>query len=176
MTDAYTGEIRIFAGAFAPSNWMFSDGQLLAISSEQALFSLLGTLYGGDGRSSFGVPDMRGRIPMHQGTGPGLTPRPIGQRAGTETVVLTDATIPVHNHNLQCSLNSGSRTDPTSSVPAKVADDQKLYDTDLDPVKLKDMAQGIVASTGNNIGHQNMMPWLGINFIMCRNGVYPSRN
>lgn len=116
MSDPFVGEIRMFAGNFAPRQWAFCNGQLMAISQNDALFSLLGTIYGGDGRSSFGIPDMRGRIPMHWGTGPGLTPRPIGQKMGVESVALTANQIPSHSHTMQASTDSVSSVNPTGTV------------------------------------------------------------
>ncbi len=96
MSDPFVGEIRMFAGNFAPRNFAFCDGQLVAISQNNALFSLFGTIYGGDGRTTFGLPDLRGRVPLHMGTGPGLSPRPIGQKGGSETVALSAANLPAH--------------------------------------------------------------------------------
>ena len=176
MTDAYTGEIRMFAGTFAPHNWTFCYGELMAISGDEALFSLLGTIYGGDGRSSFGIPDLRGRIPLHRGTGPGLTPRPQGGSGGTETVTLTLDQLPSHSHQVQCTTNSASTTLAQNALPGGVDSTRKLYDTSLTPGKIVDMNVDIVASEGDGSYHENMMPSLGVNFIICRTGLYPQRN
>ena len=112
MSNPYIGEIRLFAGNFAPVGFAFCNGQLLAISENSALFALIGTIYGGDGQTTFALPDLRGRLPMHQGTGPGLTTRVIGQQFGTETVTLTTAQIPAHSHPVLCS------SAPSSAGPA----------------------------------------------------------
>ena len=103
MADPYVGEIKMFSGNFAPRNWAFCEGQLIPISENNTLFSLLGTRYGGDGRTNFALPDLRGRLPLHFGTGPGLTPKLIGERRGVETVLLTMDEIPSHKHNVQAS-------------------------------------------------------------------------
>ena len=176
MSDAYIGEIRMFAGNYAPQHWMFCYGQLMAIVGDEALFSLLGTIYGGDGRSSFGIPDMRGRIPLHYGQGPGLTMRSQGQLFGVETVTLELTQIPAHSHEMYCSTNTASSTDPTGRVPATVATDRKLYDTTLDSSKMEEMENNAIEAAGSGGAHGNLMPLMGLNFIMCRTGLFPQRN
>ncbi|GAA4875125.1 phage tail protein [Ferrimonas pelagia] len=178
MADPYLGEIRMFAGTFAPLHWAFCNGQLIAISENQALFSLLGTTYGGDGRSSFGLPDMRGRLPMHQGQGPGLSNRIIGQRFGTETVTLTPAEIPPHQHTMAASSEIANSSSPQNAVLAHQVDDT-LYTpngTAIDGSKLMSMADSAVSPTGDNRGHNNLMPSQCLSFIIAMHGVYPSRN
>jgi microcystin-dependent protein len=176
MSDAYTGEIRMFAGNYAPQRWMLCYGQIMAIAGEEALFSLLGSTYGGDGRSSFGIPDMRGRIPLHHGQGPSLTPRLQGQLLGLETVTLDLSQIPPHSHKMQCSTNPASSSDPTQMVLAEVAADRKLYDTTLESSKIVEMENDAIEDAGSDAAHSNMMPVMGLNFIMCRSGIYPQRN
>lgn len=176
MSDAYVGEIRLFAGNFAPNHWMLCYGQIMQIMNEQALYSLLGTSYGGDGRSSFGIPDFRGRVPVHQGNGPGLTPRPLGQKWGQESVHLSVEQIPSHTHNVQCSTSSAMASSPGNTLLSAVDSDRKLYDTDLTASQIKDMASASIASAGGGIAHHNMMPSLGVNFIICRLGDYPQRS
>ena len=172
MSDPYQGEIRMFGGNYAPRNWTFCNGQLLAIAQYQAIFSLLGTTYGGDGRSSFGIPDMRGRLPLQNGDGPGLTPRPIGQRAGTETVALGTDEIPNHTHLMQVSADNASLTDFSGAVPAR----QYIYEDVPGSIKQVDLRSGTIGTTGAGQGHQNLMPYLCVSFILCMEGLYPSRN
>ncbi len=137
--EPFIGEVAIFGGNFAPQGWALADGQLLAVSSNEALFSILGTIYGGDGRTTFGLPDLRGRMPLGQGTGPGLSTRQLGQKSGAETAIITTQQLPSHNHSL-----------PYPVVPTQ--------------------------NTGGNQGHTNMQPFLGMNYIMALEGVFPSRN
>lgn len=170
MSDPFLGEIRIFAGNYAPHNWAFCDGQVMAISANAALASLLGSYYGGDGRTTFGLPDFRGRIPVHFGQGPGLTNYPLGTRYGFEKIKLTIDQIPSHNHPMQGSTASANSSDPRGRVPAMIGSD--FYATDAD----SDMAADIVDNYGGNDYHGNVMASLCINFIICLNGTYPSRN
>ena len=116
MSEPFVGEIRMFAGNFAPRGWAFCDGQLLAVSQNDALFSLLGTIYGGDGRTTFGLPDLRGRVPIHAGSGPGLSPRRLGAKAGAENVTLTVNQLPSHSHRLSGSANLASESRPEGNV------------------------------------------------------------
>jgi len=156
MSEPFTGEIRMFAGNFAPRGWAFCDGQLLAISQNDALFSLLGTIYGGDGRTTFGLPDMRGRIPVHAGQGPGLSQRRVGAKGGAENVTLTVNQIPSHNHPVRASANESLQTSPIGRVLG-VEDVEPLY------------------HTVENLQHTNLQPFLCINFIIALFGIYPSR-
>ncbi|ATD00962.1 MULTISPECIES: phage tail protein [Pseudoalteromonas] len=176
MSDPFVGEIRMFAGNFAPRQWAFCNGQLMAISQNDALFSLLGTIYGGDGRSSFGIPDMRGRIPMHWGTGPGLTPRPIGQKMGVESVALTANQIPSHSHTMQASTDSVSSVNPTGTVLGTLDAADTMYTEVVDPSKTGAMAGSSVMYSGGSIEHTNMMPYQCLSYIICIAGIYPSRN
>jgi microcystin-dependent protein len=172
MSEPFVGEIRMFAGNFAPRNWAFCDGQLLAVSSNDALFSLLGTMYGGDGRTTFGLPDMRGRIPIHAGTGPGLSARPVGAKFGDETVTLTANHLPPHTHAWQGYSGAAQGQTPIdASVAAPAAN---LYDTQTD--NLGNMRASMVGATGGSRDHANLMPALCVNFIIALFGVYPSRN
>lgn len=167
MADPFIGEIRIFAGNFAPSSWAFCNGQLLSISQNTALFSLVGTIYGGDGRTTFGLPDLGGRAPMHSGNGPGLTSRSLGQRGGAETA--TAAQIPSHSHTLQGVDADAQTTDPTGNRLATSNEDN--YDDQSAPnVSMSSLATG---SFGNQ-AHDNMQPYLTLNFIIALNGIFPS--
>jgi len=173
MSSPFVGEIRMFAGNFAPRGWALCDGQLLAVAQNDALFSLFGTIYGGDGRSTFGLPDLRGRVPIHQGSGPGLTDRRIGAKAGAERVSLTANELPSHTHALKGSNNFGSDTSPVSGVPA-TGSGVNLYNNA--PATTTSMDNEAVTSTGGAQAHDNIQPFLCVNFIVALLGVYPSRH
>jgi microcystin-dependent protein len=170
--EPFTGEIRIFAGNFAPRAWAFCDGQLLAISQNTALFSLLGTTYGGDGRTTFGLPDLRGRVPMHAGTGPGLTTRLPGQTGGQEQVTLIESQIPAHTHQAKASSEVPDTNSPEDAVSAQKVRTH-LYNTGLSDVNMGTTA---ISSTGGSQAHDNMQPYQCLNYIICLQGLYPSRN
>lgn len=172
MSDAYLGEIRMFGGRFNPYQWALCNGDLLPISSNPALFSLIGTIYGGDGRTTFGLPDLRDRVPMHFGDGPGLTPRPIGERTGTEQVTLMGQQIPSHTHHVQVSTDTASEITFAQNVPAK----QYIYEDFPDAPQTGDLYAPSVGQTGSNAPHSNMMPYLAVSFIICLNGIFPPRD
>lgn len=173
--EGFIGQLTMFAGNYSPFKWAYCDGQLLSVSGNEALFSLLGTTYGGDGRSSFGFPDMRGRLPMGFGDGIGLTSTQIGTMKGVETVTLDISQIPSHSHNFQVSNNNATGTIPTGQVlgRADIYCEPATAQYNNGPSAMYD---GIIASAGSNDAHENKMPSLGINFIICLNGIYPSRN
>lgn len=169
--EPFIGQIIMFGGNFAPRGWALCDGQLLAISSHSALFSILGTTYGGDGVSTFGLPDLRGRVAVHAGTGPGLTPRPLGQKSGAETVTLTTNQIPSHNHSLEGSRGTADSNNPTNNylgVPSS-----PIYENNPPNVT---MGGASIANTGGGQSHNNMQPFQVVNFIIALEGIYPSRN
>lgn len=178
--DGYIGEIRMFAGNFAPRNWVFCDGSLLSISNYQELFSILGTTYGGDGRTTFGLPDLRGRVAMGNGSGPGLTNHQLGERSGQETVTLSENQIPSHTHVATATVNAdsnpGSSTSPGNSVWAAHTEDITAYGTTQNAT----MAAGAVsvsnAAAGGGGDHTNLQPYLVVNYIICLVGIYPQRN
>jgi len=172
MSEPFVGEIRMFAGNFAPRGWSFCDGQLLAVSQNDALFSLLGTTYGGDGRTTFGLPDLRGRIPIHQGTGPGLSPRRLGSKAGAESVTLTTNQMPSHTHDVIVNNAAADQTSPTGHVLAETA--PKTY-TDA-TARQENMSSSSVTNTGGGRSHANLMPTLCLNYIIALVGIYPSRH
>ncbi len=174
-SETYVGEIRIFAGNFAPVNWAFCHGQLLSITKEKELFVLLRTKYGGDGFQTFALPDLRGRLPMHQGSGEGLTPRIIGEQVGEEEVVLATNNLPAHNHPMLASLNPPATRSPEGSVLSKKTGTD-IYDSGTASKKIKLFPETAVGETGGNKPHDNMMPYLGLNFIIALKGVSPSRN
>ena len=172
MSEPYVGEIRMFAGNFAPRGWAFCDGQLLAVSQNDALFSLLGTVYGGDGRTTFGLPDMRGRLPLHAGTGPGLSPRRLGEGSGAEKVTLTANQMPSHTHPMQASSQLANTPNPDGNLPA-TSTTVDLYINEPPSVSMNSMA---VSAIGGSRSHTNLMPYLCVHFIIALIGIYPSRH
>ena len=170
MSEPFVGEIRMFAGNFAPRGWAFCDGQLLAVSQNDALFSLLGTIYGGDGRTTFGLPDMRGRIAIHAGSGPGLSPRRLGAKFGTEKETLTVNELPSHTHPLQATDDASNNQQPANALPGRAQID--AYTSDF---SAQHFATTAISSVGGSRSHLNLMPFLCINFIIALYGIYPSR-
>ena len=172
MSEPFVGEVRMFGGNFAPRGWAFCDGQLLAVSQNDALFSLLGTIYGGDGRTTFGLPDLRGRIPIHAGSGPGLSPRRLGAKGGAENVTLTVNQLPSHSHGFYASNSFAVSTEPGGN--AMVSSDQNLYRTGTTPTVNTSTAS--ITNIGGSRSHTNLMPFLCINYIIALFGIYPSRH
>lgn len=167
--EAFIGEVKLFAGNFAPRGWAFCDGQLLAISQNSALFSILGTMYGGDGRTTFGLPDLRGRVAVGVGRGPGLSDRRQGQKFGTETNTLTVMNLPSHSHALNVKGSSGSKSVKSNTV----------IEVDNKGGSGYTKASGNSKSTeytGANQPVNNVQPSLGIRYIICLQGIYPSRS
>ena len=173
MSEPFVGEIKMFAGNFAPRGWSFCDGQLLAVSQNDALFSLLGTIYGGDGRTTFGLPDLRGRIPVHAGTGPGLSQRRLGAKFGSENETLTVNQLPGHTHNLQASSQAASGGAAAGNVPAQST--VGVYLQAPNPASIFQLRDPSIGSVGGSQQHNNIMPYLCINFIIALVGIYPSR-
>ena len=172
MSEPFVGEIRMFAGNFAPRGWAFCDGQLLAVSQNDALFSLLGTIYGGDGRTTFGLPDLRGRIPLHQGTGPGLSQRRLGSKSGAENVTLTTNQLASHTHDWNANTAAATGSAPQGKVTANAVPVRVYRQLGQDT----DLASTTIANTGGSQPHTNLMPTLCINFIIALFGIYPSRH
>lgn len=166
------GEVQWFAGSFAPRGWALCDGQLLPISGNEALFSIIGTTYGGDGRTTFALPDVRGRVLIHEGRGPGLSQRNLGNRGGTETETLTSANMPSHTHTLRASGGSATTAAPAGGVLAATGRTQ-LYDSGAANV---DMDASAITSTGGGQPHNNMQPYNTLNCIIALQGIFPSRN
>jgi microcystin-dependent protein len=165
--DGYIAQIMLFGGNFAPRNWAFCDGQLLQISSNNALFSLIGTQYGGDGRNTFALPDLRGRVPVHPGTGPGLGQIGVGQRGGTPTNTLTVSQLPSHSHGIAGSTGAQTTNRPTgASSSAGNSYSTEAPDTQMAPT----------SATGNGTSVDNMQPFTGLYYIICLNGTFPSRS
>jgi microcystin-dependent protein len=175
MSDPFLGEIRVLSFNFAPKGWAGCDGQLMAINQNQALFALLGTQYGGDGIRTFAIPDLRGRVAIHRGQGPGLNPYTIGERGGTEGVTLTVAQIPAHTHTALGSSADGTTLNPTGAIWAKDAvGGTEPYLTGAVPNA--PMAPQAISSSGSNVGHPNLQPFLVTNFCIALQGIFPSRN
>ncbi|HLE55587.1 MAG TPA: tail fiber protein [Rhodothermia bacterium] len=173
MAEPFIGEIRMFAGNFAPSGWAFCDGALLSISENDALFTLYGTTYGGDGETTFALPDLRGRLPVHAGTGPGLSTRQLGETGGAEEVTLTVNQLPVHTHPFLATESAGISQDPVGRALAPSGSLVDVYQEDNDDPK--NMAAQAIAGTGGSQPHENMHPFLCINFIVSLFGVFPSQ-
>ncbi len=174
--DPFLGEIIMFGGNFAPRGWAFCDGQLLPISQYSALFSILGTTYGGDGRTTFALPDLRGRIPMHPGNGPGLRGHRLGEKGGQEEVTLTTSQIPSHNHTVvvRGSEEDPDTTDVNGSVLSTTPEFSNYYaGTPESSINLGGVACG---NTGGNLSHSNIQPYNCVNFIIALQGVFPSRS
>ena len=175
MSEPFVAEIRIFAGNFAPRGWAFCDGQLLPIAQNTALFSLIGTTYGGDGRTTTALPDLRGRAPMHPGRGPGLTSRRLGERGGAETATLSEAQMPSHAHGMQAVVNPAVVRVPSSTVTLARSMGAAAYQTDSS-ANLVSLASQTLPNTGGGTPHNNVQPYLTMNFIIALVGLYPSRS
>ncbi|MEH6822479.1 MAG: tail fiber protein [Motiliproteus sp.] len=176
MADPFIGQIKMFGGNFAPRGWALCDGQLLPIKQNQALFSILGTTYGGDGRTTFGLPELRGRVPMHEGSGPGLSPRPLGQKSGAEDVTLTESQIPSHTHLARCDKTVGVGHANVAEGNAWANDAGTSTATYSSNTPDGDMASAAINNTGGSQAHTNIQPVLVVNFIIALTGVFPSRN
>lgn len=171
--EFYIGQLVPVGFNFCQRQTAAANGQLLAISSNTALFSLLGTIYGGDGRTTFALPDLRGRMPMHAGNGPGLTSHPQGQKSGVETVTLTEVNLPSHSHTITSVNQTGDKGGPVTDLLAKPSDGSKIYhdgppDSTMDP--------RMVQNTGGGQAFNIMNPYLAINWCVATQGIYPSRS
>lgn len=171
MPLPFLGEVRIFAGNFPPQGWAFCNGQLLAISQNTALFSLLGTTYGGNGQTTFALPDLRGRVPVHPGQGPGLSQRDLGEQIGSETEALSVNEMPQHAHSLGASAANGNRDQVAGGVMARSPSAIPQFGAAADTT----LATSAVTTTGLSQPHNNMQPYLTLSFIIALQGVYPSR-
>jgi microcystin-dependent protein len=173
MSTPFLGEIRLFAGNFAPRGFAFCDGQLIPIATNDALFSLLGTTYGGDGVQTFGLPDLRGRAPLHQGQGQGLSNYIIGQQFGVENVTLAVSNLPAHTHRASATNNSGTQSAPGGGVWAT---DSSGATAEYDAPNGALMAAQAVGMTGGSQPHPNLQPYLVLNYIIALAGIFPARN
>jgi microcystin-dependent protein len=175
VSSPYVGEIRMFGGNFPPAGWAFCDGQLMSIAENDTLFSLIGTTFGGDGQQTFGLPDLRGRLPVHQGTDSTGQAWTLGQLTGAEEVALTAAEMPAHSHFAMGSADQASSSDPTGAVLATLsaAGTQSAYGT-RSPTGALDASS--VTFAGGSQPHSNFMPYACVSFIISLYGVYPTQN
>jgi microcystin-dependent protein len=174
VADPFVAEIRIFPFNFAPKGWAWCDGQLLPLSQNTALFSLLGTTYGGNGKSNFALPDLQGRAPMHPGQGPGLSLHDLGETGGSETVTLLESEIPAHGHTLTGNPAPGNRTNPAGNSIARVAGATPYLPPAGAP--LVSMSDQALPPTGGDQPHNNMQPYLTFYFCIALQGVFPPRS
>lgn len=174
MADPFVAEIRIFPFNFPPRGWAWCDGQLLPLSQNTALFSLLGTVYGGNGMNNFALPDLRGRAPMHPGQGPGLSLRDLGEAGGSETVTLLQTEIPSHSHALRPNNDGATTNAPSGQLAARpFGRGNNLYTTMTAPLQM--MAREALAPAGGGQPHNNMQPYLTFHFCIAMQGVFPPR-
>jgi microcystin-dependent protein len=174
MSEPFLGEIKMFGGNFAPRGYALCDGQLLPISQNTALFSILGTTYGGDGRTTFGLPDLRSRVPVHAGTGPGLSPYALGQKGGAETVTLTVNNLPPHSHAALAAGPAGNSNDAIGNI---WADDAGVSSATYSSAAANGTMRGdAIGNTGSGQPTVNLQPYQAVNFIIALQGLFPSRN
>jgi microcystin-dependent protein len=174
MADPFLAEIRIFPFNFPPKGWAWCDGQLVPISQNTALFSLLGTTYGGDGRSTFALPDLQGNAPLHPGQGPGLSLYDLGQTGGSETVTLLQSEIPSHTHTMRANSSDGTNPSPANNVAAGPGADRGLF-LYKDGSANSNMNPGALSNAGGDAPHNNMQPYLTFYFCIALQGVFPQR-
>jgi microcystin-dependent protein len=174
MSDPFVAEIRMFAGNFAPTGWATCDGQILPISQNTALFSLLGTFYGGNGQSTFALPNLQDSVPVHQGQGGGLSEYFLGQQGGSDTITLLTTEMPLHNHFVQGNFNAGDVFTPSPTTALTNSDPGNAYVTgNANLVQMAFQATGLY---GGSLPHNNMMPYLTVTFIIALQGVFPPRS
>lgn len=174
MADPFVAEIRIFPFNFAPRGWAFCDGQLLPLSQNTALFSLLGTTYGGNGKSNFALPDLQGRAPMQPGQGPGLSLHDLGETGGSDSVTLLESEIPSHNHGMQASSDPADNNVPNGNMLARpIGRGVNLYSTELGTTVT--MSPQALSPSGGDQPHNNLQPYLTFNFCIAMQGVFPPR-
>lgn len=177
MAEAFIGEIRMFAGAWAPKDWMFCEGQLLPITQNETLYALLGTYYGGDGYTTFALPDLRGRAPVHQGAGVGLTPRAIGQKLGVEWSYITSQNMPAHSHSFMASTDPAGELSVAGNVLGRAPAGDNFYaEPSTDQTLQVPLVDGVIGDTGGGQPHTNMMPYLAVHFIISLKGDFPQRS
>lgn len=174
MSTPYIGEIRMFGFGRTPNDWQACDGSLLPISQYDALFALIGTTYGGDGQTTFAVPDLRGRLPIHQGQGPGLSNYVIGQRAGTETVTLLSTQIPAHTHTLVVTSGGSTATTPGNTLLPGAVSGDTFYVNTIVGNSAAPMSVSMLSLAGANQPHENCMPTLTLQFCIATFGIFPS--
>ncbi|WP_028102518.1 phage tail protein [Pseudoduganella violaceinigra] len=173
MAERYVGEIRMFCGNFAPFGWALCNGQLMPIAQNTALFSLLGTYYGGDGKVTFALPDLRQRMPLHAGTGPGLNQRDLGEQGGEAVTTLDGLQLPSHSHGMTAANATASVQSPANAMLAKPVTISAPYH---DPAAIAPSPAGPLGVTGGGAAHNNWQPYLVVNFIIALTGVFPPRS
>lgn len=178
MSDPYLGEIRLFGGNYAPDNWALCNGQLLAIADYNALYALIGTTYGGNGTTNFAVPNLQNALAVGQGQAPGgMQNYPFGTGGGQYEVALTSANMPSHTHAMQASTTQGSSLEPMNSLFAATSDTYVSYlDSSKDGETVRALWPNMLSSQGGNQAHNNMMPTIGVSYIICTLGIYPTSN
>ncbi|MBU2713464.1 phage tail protein [Zooshikella harenae] len=181
MAEPFIAQIQLWGCNYAPRGWAYCDGGLLSIAENTALFSLIGTTYGGDGRTTMGIPNLQGRAPMHPGNGPGLTPRLLAERGGSEEVLLTQATMPKHTHQMYAEDADAEETETVADYLARGGTPGRggrFYpiDTYNDPENLMPLSSSSLTETGLGQGHENRQPFLAVNFCMALMGIYPNRS
>lgn len=174
--DSYVGDIRLFAGNYAPRGWLLCNGAVLNISEYDTLFTLIGTAYGGDGQNTFALPDLRGRVPVGQGTGPGLTPRVLSQVYGSESVTLSTAQLPQHTHALNATAATATSAKPEGMLLAQTGADNLYGPLPSSGPLPETMTASTVSAAGGNQAHANIMPTMAMNYIIAYVGIFPSRN
>jgi microcystin-dependent protein len=167
--DPFVAEVRIVGFNFAPRGWAFCDGQILPLSQNTALFSLLGTIYGGNGASTFALPNLQGKAPMQQGQRPGLSNRFLGEEGGSSTVTLLESEMPAHNHQIQAVNDPGLQSSPQGAFPSRA----NMYKTSA--VSTGNMNSGVLTPVGGSLPHNNMQPYLTLNYIIALQGIFPPR-
>lgn len=175
MVEHYLGEIRLFGGNYAPDGWTFCAGQYLTIAGNEALYSLIGTAYGGDGRVNFALPDLRGRVAVGAGAGAGLTTRQLGDIFGSEKISLTQEQMPSHKHGMRASTLEATSQTPEGNILAAAPEACAFYlPNDTEGIVQQTMYADVVEESGTAAGHLNMMPWLGLAYIIALSGTYPN--
>ena len=174
MSDPFVAEIRIFPFNFAPNGWAFCDGQIQPLSQNTALFSLLGTTYGGDGKSNFALPDLQGNVPMHPGQGPGLSLHDLGETGGSDTVTLLESEIPFHSHGLMASTDYGEDESPNPTEALGRSVDASLYQS-VTNTNIVQLAAETITPAGGDQPHNNLQPYLTLNFCIALTGIFPPR-
>jgi microcystin-dependent protein len=172
----FVGEICMFAGNYAPRGWAFCNGQLLPIAQYEALFVLLGTTYGGDGQNTFALPDLRSRVPLHAGLGPGLSNRTLGEASGTESVTLLSTQLPAHNHTVTLNVSTGPANTANPAAAVMAVADESRYASAVAPDAFQAATSLTLGPSGGNQPHMNLQPSQTINFIIALEGMFPSRN
>ena len=171
MSEPFLAEIRMFAGNFAPQGWAFCNGQIMSIAQNTALFSLVGTTYGGDGQTTFALPNLQSRVPIHWGQGPGLSNYVWGEQIGTETVTLLSTQMPSHNHSLAATTVAGGTATPSTGTVLANSHTTNIYGANPNTT----LSPQAISQAGGNQPHNNIQPVLAVSFIIALEGIYPSR-